>query len=77
MAQHLKNISVQTFRKYLEWKGLKHIRTNGGHEIWCRSDLKRPVVIQSHITPVPEFIVKQVLRTLNVEKQDFIDFLNS
>ncbi len=77
MAANLKNIPLKTFRQYLEWKGLKCIRTSGGHEIWSRSDLTRPVTIQTHITPVPEFIVKQVLRALSVEKNDFEVFMKS
>lgn len=74
MTKHLKNIPLKTFRKYLEHKGLKHIRTTGGHEVWSRQDLTRPIVIQTHITPVPEFIVKQVFRALGVDKQDFFEF---
>jgi hypothetical protein len=76
-AMHLKNISLTTLRKYLAWKGAKMIRITGGHEVWSRADLLRPIVIQSHIDPVPEFIVKQILRAFNTDKDDFINFLNS
>jgi predicted RNA binding protein YcfA (HicA-like mRNA interferase family) len=38
----LKNISLKTFRRYLQYCGLKHIRTKGGHEIWsAESDPSR------------------------------------
>ena len=77
MTQHLYNISLKTFREYLEWKELKLIRTKGGHEIWSRKDLSRPVTIQTHITPVPEFIVKQVLRNIGADLEDYIAFLKS
>ena len=77
MTQHLRNINLKTFREYLEWKGLKMIRTKGGHEIWSRKDLSRPVIIQTHISPVPEFIVKQVLRNIGANIEDFITFLKS
>lgn len=76
-APHLKNISLTTIRKYLAWKGAKNIRTNGGHEVWSRADLQRPVVIQTHVDPVPEFIVKQILRAFNEDRDDFIKFLQS
>jgi hypothetical protein len=46
-------------------KGLKHIRTTGGHKIWGGKSLQRPIVLQTHIDPVPGFIVKQILRALN------------
>ena len=74
---HLRNIEVKTLRLYLEWKGMKHYRTKGGHEVWGRSDLSRPIVFQTHITPVPEFIIKQILRNLGEDREDFIRFLQS
>lgn len=73
----LKNIPLKTFRDFLSWKGLKQIRTEGGHEVWSRKDLRRPVILQSHISPVPEFIVKNTLRTISATKEDYIDFLKS
>ena len=73
----LKNIPLKTFRDFLSWKGLKRIRTEGGHEVWSRKDLCRPVVLQTHISPVPEFIVKNILRTIDATKEDYIDFLKS
>jgi len=77
MAKNLKNISLKLFRKYLEFKGLKHIRTKGGHEVWSSSGLKRPVILQTSVDPIPEFIVKMNLRTLGVDRDDFIEFLNN
>jgi len=69
MTKYLRNIPLKTFRQYLEWKGLKKIRDKGGHS------LNRPITLQSHIDPVPEFIVKQALRTLNVDRLDFLEYL--
>lgn len=77
MAQRLKNVPLKLFREYLTSKGMKIIRTKGGHEIWGGSCVSRPIVLQSHIDPIPEFIVKQCLRTLKVDFDDFIDFLSS
>jgi len=62
---------------YVEYKGLKHIRTSGGHEIWSRSDLSRPVIIQGHIDPVPEFIIKRNLNTIGSNRNEFIEFLRN
>jgi hypothetical protein len=75
VTNNLKNISLELFTEYLQWKGLKKIRTTGGHEIWAGKKLNRPVVLQSHIDPVPEFIVRNALRTLGVTRDDFINFL--
>jgi hypothetical protein len=75
VTKSLKNISLKLFREYLLWKGLKKIRTAGGHEIWAGKQLNRPVVLQSHIDPIPEFIVRNALRTLGASRDDFINFL--
>jgi hypothetical protein len=74
MKKSLKNIPLRLFKDYLIFKGLKKIRDKGGHEIWSRRDLGRPIVLQSHIDPIPEFIVRNNLRTLGVTAQDFYDF---
>lgn len=76
-GQHLRNIPIRTLRKYIKSKGLTYIRTKGGHEIWVKSSLARPVVFQSHIDPVPEFIVLNILRTIGESREDFINFLES
>lgn len=72
----LKNISLADFRRYLISVGCELSRTSGGHEIWTRKGLARPIVLQSHIDPVPEFIIKKLLATLGVNKKDFINYLN-
>jgi len=77
MAKNLKNISLNLFRKYLEYKELKHIRTTGGPEVWSSSGLKRPVILQTSVDPIPEFIVRMNLRTLGIDRDDFIEFLNN
>jgi hypothetical protein len=53
----------------------KKNRTTGGHEHWTRADLSRPITIQSHIDPVPERIMKQILKALNLKNDDFWDIL--
>lgn len=70
----LKNVPLRLFRDYLTYKGLKKQRTSSGHEIWGGANLKRPIVLQTHIDPIPEFIVRNCLRTLNVKSDNFIDF---
>lgn len=58
-TQHLRNIGLGDYRKYLEHIGCKCTRTKGGHEHYTRQDLLRPLTLQSHISPVPEFIIKK------------------
>lgn len=72
----LSNISVHDFRKFLKQQGLNIItqgKGRGGHEKWSKIGMERPITIQTHIDPVPEFIVKQVLRHLNMDRKTFIE----
>lgn len=62
----LKNISLKIFRRYLQYCGLKHIRTKGGHEIWSAKNLTRSVILQTHVDPIPEFIIKLCFKTKKV-----------
>jgi hypothetical protein len=77
-TRKLSNISLSDFRSFLNKQGLKVIKTTkgrGGHEKWSRTDLDRPITLQTHIDPVPEFIVKQVLRHLNMTREEFYKHL--
>lgn len=73
-TKKLSNIPLKVFRKFLKSQGLNVIKSSkgrGGHEKWSRSDLDRPITIQTHIDPVPEFIVKQILRHLEMTRDEF------
>jgi hypothetical protein len=72
---NLKNIPLRVFRNYLIYCGINHIRTTGGHEIWSSKGLTRPIVLQTHVDPIPEFIVKNNLRTIGKSAQHLIEFL--
>lgn len=72
-TQKLSNVSLNNFREFLEKAGCRKISTEGGHEKWARRDLTRPIILQTHISPVPEFIIKNALRTLNLTKKDFFE----
>lgn len=67
----LKNISLRDCRKFLQYSGCKKYRTTGGHEHWTRKDLMRPITIQSHIDPVPERIMKQIINALGIDRTEF------
>lgn len=74
-TQKLSNVKLTDFREFLVKAGCKYIKTEGGHEKWTRSDLTRPIIVQSHIDPVPEFIIKNTLRNLGLTKKDFFEIL--
>ena len=71
----LSNISLKDYREFLTNAGCKNMGINAGHEKWTRRDLTRPIIVQTHIDPVPEFIIKNALRSLNLTRKDFFDIL--
>lgn len=72
-SQHLRNISVAEFQSFLEL--IKCECINSGHEKWTRTDLLRPVIIQTHIHPIPEFIIQNSLRILGYTKKKYFEIL--
>ena len=72
MPKSIKNIKLKTFRKFLLSHGCKIIRMKGVHEIWSHKDATRPITLQSHIDPVPAFIILNNLKTLGVTKVEFL-----
>lgn len=76
-ANPLKNVSLRDCRKFLAKVGCKTKRITGGHEHWTRTDLLRPITIQTHIDPVPERIMKQILNNLAIDKDEFQEILKN
>lgn len=77
MSNPLKNVSLKDCRKFLTKVGCHTKRTTGGHEHWTRADLLRPITIQTHIDPVPERIMKQIINSLEIDRDEFVEILNS
>jgi len=74
-GRFLRNISISQFESFLELAQCKFKNNEKGHCKYIRSDLHRPIVFQNHINPVPEFIVKNILRLFPYSKDDFFDIL--
>ena len=70
-TRKLSNIPLKDFRTFLKKIGCTCISIEGGHEKWTKQNLTRPIIIQSHIDPIPEFIVKNNLRNLGLTKEDY------
>jgi hypothetical protein len=73
----IKNVPLRDCRRFLEKAGCKPLKSRGkgGHEIWGRKDLLRSITLQSHVDPVPEFIMSQILKNLNIPKEEFVKIL--
>lgn len=76
-TKKLSNISVAQYREFLSKAGCKYILTNAGHEVWTKKDITRPIVFQTHIELVPEFIIKNALRVLGISKNQFWKILEN
>jgi predicted RNA binding protein YcfA (HicA-like mRNA interferase family) len=73
----LKNIPLKTFRDYLKYMGLEHVRTKGSHEIWKGNGLSRSIVLPTSKNPVKEGIVRSILMELKVNADSYVEFLKS
>ena len=74
-TQKLSNVTLADYRLFLTKAGCKCTRTKGGHEHWTKHSINRPVSFSTHIDPVPEFIIKNGLRILELTKKDFFTIL--
>jgi hypothetical protein len=63
------NISLRKYKIFLNHIGCRHNHDNGDHEIWHLEGAARPIVLQSQIDPVPEFIVKQHMAIIGITKK--------
>ena len=71
----LSNISLRELRLVLTQLGLSKERAKGGHEIWSKEGLCRPVTFQTHKDPVPELVIKNIIRDVNVTREQFLAIL--
>jgi hypothetical protein len=76
-ARHLRNISIAEFQSFPELAQCKFVGINGGHEKWTRADLRRPIIFQTHIDPIPEFIIQNILRIMGYNKKTYFEIMES
>lgn len=74
-TRKLSNITISQLESFLELSGCKFIKNDKGHCKYSRSDLNRPLIFQNHINPVPEFIIKNLLRLFPYSRDEFFDIL--
>jgi predicted RNA binding protein YcfA (HicA-like mRNA interferase family) len=67
----LRPIKRNLFAKYLLSKGCFLKRTVGGHEVYDRKGLNRPIIIQTHFKEVPINHIKSNLNTLGETLEQF------
>lgn len=71
----LGNLDLRRYRRFLLRCGCEERRTKGGHVIYSFLDpdsgIRHPIVLQTHVDPVPERIVRQHLRCLGLTREQF------
>ena len=73
---HITPISWKKFEKFILFIGCKFEREKGDHRIYWRSNLKRPVVIPRY-KELPVFIIRNNLRILNIEPEEYLEILKN
>lgn len=71
----LGNISLADFRRFLLHIGCVRVSTSGGHEKWKKAGCMRSIIVQTHLDPVPERVVRSNLETLGLTRKDLERFL--
>ena len=74
-TKKLSNVPLKDYQEFLSKAGCNLAGTEGGHEKWTRKDLTRPIIVQTHESPVPEFIIRNALRNLKLSREDFFNIL--
>jgi predicted RNA binding protein YcfA (HicA-like mRNA interferase family) len=66
----------RTFEKFLFAVGCHFVRPKGGHRIYWREGLNRPVVIKAVSDLGPDIILSN-LRTLGISRADYLRILET
>ncbi len=67
-------VKWRDFEKFLIFVGCNFKRQSGGHRIYTRAGLKRPIVISAHGN-VPVFVIRNNLRLLGITPQEYFEIL--
>lgn len=70
-------VKLKDFLKVIQSWGLEYKGTKGGHERWSCKGMTRPVIIQTHKKEIPEFILKNNLKTIGKTINQFFESLDS
>ena len=73
--RNLSNVSVSEFRAIMLLLGLSKVRTKGGHEAWMKAGMTRPAIVQTHVDPVPEYVLRNNLRIIGISREEFLTLL--
>lgn len=67
-------IKWRKFEKFLLFTGCYFKRQSGGHRIYTRAGLKRPLVVPAHGT-IPVFVIRNNLKLLGITPEAYFEIL--
>lgn len=73
--RNLSNVTINEFRAIMVLLGLTKVRTKGGHEAWMKDGMTRPAIVQTHVDPVPEYVLRNNLRNIGISREEFLALL--
>ena len=73
--RNLSNVSISEFRAIMLLLGLTKVRAKGGHEAWMKAGMTRPAIVQTHVDPVPEYVLRNNLRIIGIGREEFLAIL--
>lgn len=76
-TKKLKNLTLRDIRAFLILVGCVKDRTRGGHEAWRKPGLARPIIIQTHKNPVPEHVVRSIIKDLGISREEFLETIQA
>lgn len=72
----IRPISWKKFDKALLKLGCRFVRQEGSHRVYTRPGIRRPIILPTY-DPLPIFIIKNNLRTLQISNEEYLKALNS
>ncbi len=75
--RNLSNVTIAEFRAIMVLLGLAKVRTKGGHEAWMKAGMTRPAIVQTHVNPVPECVLRNNLRVIGISRDEFLALLEN
>ena len=69
-------LPARKLRRIFELAGFTLARTEGGHFVYTKPGVKRPVVIPDY-SEVPVFVIKCNLRSAGITREDYFKLLES
>ena len=74
-TMNLSNIPLDAVRAFLLQRDYHFGFVHGGHELWVKENMVRPVVLRAGFDPVPEFMIRNILRSMDVRGEELEGFV--